>query len=181
VDISETFIAEAESMARREGVSADFRVGDVNALHFSEQFDLVTWIEKPIFHDGMPDAIHRSLAPGGRFVGDVRNPENPKTQSRAGDWRTWREKDGVFYLEAHENHPDQGIRQDLWVRIDPERGVIEEEVNTNDIRSDVGRNLQTALEELPKVGFSEIELRTMDGMLFTGGKEPYWLWIVAKK
>jgi len=29
-------------------------------------------------------------------------------------------------------------------------------------------------------GFDPVELRTMEGGLFTGGEEPYWLWLVGR-
>jgi len=37
------------------------------------------------------------------------------------------------------------------------------------------------MEELPKAGFTEIELRTMNGDVFHGGQNPRWLWLVARK
>ncbi|KKM81953.1 hypothetical protein LCGC14_1324620 [marine sediment metagenome] len=181
VDISQTFIAEAKKAARREGVSVNFQVGDVKALDFTEEFDIVSWIEKPTFHHGMPEAIWGFLAADGHFIGDVRNPEHPRTRARTGNWRTWREEGGVFHLEAHETNEETGTRQDVWIRIDTEQGIIEEDSSTNDLRACVGRNLNTARDELTKAGFAEINLWTMEGVLFGGGEEPYWLWIVAKK
>jgi 2-polyprenyl-3-methyl-5-hydroxy-6-metoxy-1,4-benzoquinol methylase len=88
VDLSETFIAEARDAARRARVSVDFSVADIMTLEFVEQFDVVTWIEKPSFHDTMPAAIHRFLVPGGCFISDVRNPEHLKVKRKAQEQRT---------------------------------------------------------------------------------------------
>jgi SAM-dependent methyltransferase len=181
VDISETFIAEAHKAASRLGVSVDLWVADIKTLEFVEQFDVVTWIEKPHFHDDMPAAIYRFLVPGGYFIGDVRNPEHPKVKYKAHGYRTWREEGGIFYLERHESNAKAGVHEDVWIKIDPEREVIEEEFLIGDIWDGISRNLQTALDELPKVGFKDMELRTAEGEVFKGGEEPYWLWIVARR
>jgi len=71
--------------------------------------------------------------------------------------------------------------EDVWIRIDPDNEVIEERFLVNDIRSCISRNLHTAMDELSRVGFRDIELRTMEGEVFQSGEEPYWLWIVARK
>jgi SAM-dependent methyltransferase len=181
VDISETFISEAQKAARRAGVSVNFRVADIKTLEYEERFDVVTWIEKPFFHDGMSMAIHRFLIPGGCFIGDVRNPEHPKVKRMAQNQRTWREENGIFYLERHERNEEEGTLEDVWIRIDPDNDVIEERFLINDIRSCVSRNLHTAMDELSRAGFRDTELRTMEGEVFHSGEEPYWLWIVARK
>jgi SAM-dependent methyltransferase len=181
VDISETFIAEARKTASRSRVPVDWQVADIKTLEFVGRFDVVAWIEKPHFHDVMPAAIYRFLVPGGCFIGDVRNPEHPKVKRMIQDYRTWREEGGIFYLERHEGNEKTGIREDVWIRIDPEKEVVEEEFMVGDIRSDVSRNLQTALDALSRVGFKDIEVLTAEGEIFKGGEEPYWLWIVARK
>jgi SAM-dependent methyltransferase len=181
VDISETFIAHARNNAEREGVKVDFLVRDIKQLDYSAEFEVVTWIEKPDFHENMPEAIYRFLSPGGRFIGDIRNPEHPRIRFLAGSWRTWREENGVFHLERHDKDEEKGIMEDVWITIDPEREVIEEKSSANDIRCCASRSLQTAMEALPRAGFSDIELYTMEGPRFAGGEEPYWLWIVARK
>jgi hypothetical protein len=84
-------------------------------------------------------------------------------------------------LERHEANEEKGTHEDAWIRIDPEKGVIQEKFMISDIRSGVDRNLQTAMDTLPEAGFAAIELRTMEGKVFDGGEEPYWLWIVARK
>jgi hypothetical protein len=45
-------------------------------------------------------------------------------------------------------------RQDVWIRIDTMRGIIEENADTNDIRSCAGRSLAAALEALPMAGLN---------------------------
>jgi SAM-dependent methyltransferase len=181
IDISETFISEARQAACRSGVPVDLRVAGIKMLEFVEQFDVVTWIEKPHFNDDMPAAIYRFLVPGGYFIGDVRNPEHPKVKRLAQGYRTWREEGGIFYLECHESNAKADVHEDVWIKIDPGREVIEEEFMTSDVRSGISHNLQAALDELPKVGFKDIELRTAEGEVFKGGEEPYWLWIVARR
>jgi hypothetical protein len=90
-------------------------VADVKTLEYEEQFDLVTWIEKPFFHDGMSMAIHRFLIPGGCFIGGVRNPEHPKVRKKAQNQHTWREENGIFYLERHERKEAEGILEALLI------------------------------------------------------------------
>lgn len=181
VDISETFISAAQNAARQAGVTVNFRVADIKTLETEKPFDVVTWIEKPFFHDGMSLAIHRVLVSGGCFIGDVRNPEHPKVKRTAQNQRTWREEHGIFYLERHERNEKKGVREDVWIKIDPGNEVIEERRLVNDIQSCLSRNLHTARDELSRAGFQDIKFRTMEGKEFQGGEEPYWLWIVARK
>lgn len=181
VDLSETFIREARAAAGREGVEVEFLVQDIRDLDCEAEHELVTWIEKPVFHDGMAAAMWRFLVPGGCFVGDVRNPEHPRVKALAKNSRAWREDGGVFHLERHERDEKRGVLENEWITIDPERGIIEDKTSVADIRTCASRGLKTALEELPKAGFREVELRTTDGELFECGEEPYWLWVVARK
>ncbi len=181
IDISETFIAEARRCALDAAVSVDFVVGDIRGITFADEFDLVVWVEKPSFHDGMPAVVYRALTTGGLFIGDLRNPEHPRVQAMADDSCTWREEDGVYFLSRHTCDEVARTREDVWIRIDTESGAVEEDVQTGDIRSCASRTLGVATEELPKAGFKETELRTMEGEVFTGGERPYWLWIVARK
>jgi SAM-dependent methyltransferase len=181
IDISQTFIARARDAARQAGVSVAFRFADIKALEYEEQFDVVTWIEKPFFYDDMSVALHRFLVPGGRFIGDVRNPNHPKVKQKARNQRTWYEENGIFYLERHEGNEEAGILEDVWIRIDTENGIVEETFLVNDIRSCISRSLHVAMDELSRAGFERIDLHTMDGKAFRGGNEPYWLWKVASK
>jgi SAM-dependent methyltransferase len=179
VDISETFLAKAREEAEQEGVKVEFLVGDLRHLDCSERFDVVTWIEKPFFDEHILTRIVRCLRQGGHFIGDLRNPEHPLAKSRSGDWRTWREENGVFKLERHETDRATGKREDVWITIDPEKEIIEEKVNTWD--PDLTPGLDAKLARLRGIGFSTCELRTMAGAAFHGGAEPYWLWVVARK
>ena len=109
---------------------------------------------------------------------DVRNPKHPRTIARSGNWRTWREQDGVFTLERHEVNPETGKHEDVWITIDPDKEIIEEKSNI----SEAGlKSLDVTMSVLANVGFSSCELRTMTGELFNGGEDPYWLWIAARK
>jgi len=175
VDISEVFIAKGRETADREGVSVDFRVGDIRALAYRGQFDLVTWIENSFFDEPMAAAIRQYIAPGGTFVMDTRNPENARCKQRTGNWRTWREKDGIFHLERHETDAATGLRENVWIEIDPAAEVIREKRET--FRP---VTLQEQMAMLRKAGFTEVRLHTMGGELFAGGEGPYWLWMVGK-
>jgi len=176
VDLSETFIAHARERAAREGAPVEFLVSDLRALAFDAAYDVVTWIENSFFDAQLLARIHNWLFPGGCFVLDVRNPEHPKARSRRGNWRTWREEDGVFALERHETDPRTGAHEDVWITIDPERGVIEERTNTDEHPL----TLDGKARMVRDAGFDPVELRTMEGGLFTGGEEPYWLWLVGR-
>ncbi len=176
VDLSQTFVDKARQLADREGVDLELHVQDIRTLTWREEFDLVTWIEGAFFDDDLVRSAFGCLRSGGCFVFDVRNPDHPKMKSLASDWRTWREEDGVFHLERHETNQQTGEHEDVWITIDPDRGVIEE-------RSDSGgaRTLADKMRILEDAGFRRIQIRTMEGHVFTPAEEPYWLWVVADK
>lgn len=176
VDLSETFIAQARERASREGVSVEFIVSDIRNLPGREAFDVAAWIENSFFDDDVVGRVRRRLAGGGCFVIDVRNPENPKVRFRQGNWRTWREENGVFRLERHETDPQTGVHKDAWITIDPQRELIEEKVNTTEHPT----TLDQKVHVMKQAGFDPVELRTREGLLFTGGPEPYWLWLVGR-
>ena len=177
VDLSETFIRRARELMSREGVSVEFVVSDIRDLALHETYDLVTWIESSFFDDSMVGLAHRCLDDGGRFLLDVRNPENPKAKLRHGNWRTWRELDGVFHLERHETDERTGVHEDAWITIDPQRELIEERVNA----AERPMPLHQKMQAMEKAGFKPVELRTLEGRLFAGGAEPCWLWLVGRR
>jgi SAM-dependent methyltransferase len=181
IDVSATFIEEAKATAQREGVRVEFVVCDFGDLDYEGRFDLVTWIEKPCLARGMMGKIHRSLVPDGRFVGDVRNPDHSKVEALARDWRSWHEENGIFYLERHEANSETGQHEDVWLAIDMNKGTIEEKIAVRDPRDCVSEGLKNGIAELREAGFKEPQLRTLEGELFEGGQEPYWLWLVAEK
>jgi len=176
VDLSETFIAEARRRAAERGVIIDFRVCDIAALDYEGAFDVVTWIEQSFFTQEAVRTVHRSLVVGGLFIFDDRNPDHPRTQKRGGNWRTWREQDGVYYLERHETDESTGVREDVWITIDPEQAVITEKSNRFKPIS-----LDAKIDILRRAGFSHVELCTMDGAVQEEGNGPYWLWVVGRK
>lgn len=136
----------------------------------------MTWIEPSFFDPEMVGRVHGMLAPGGAFIFDDRNPEHPRTRQRGGNWRTWREEEGAFYLERHETDPGTGLRESAWITIDPVRQVIEEKTSA----APRPLALSQKVEVLRECGFTGVELRTMEGNLFPGGPEPYWLWVVGR-
>ena len=176
VDLSETFITQARERMSRERVSVQFIVSDIRALAFHETYDLVSWIENSFFDEDVITRVRQCLTGGGCFVLDVRNPENPKVKSRQGNWRTWREENGVFYLERHETDERTGVHEDAWITIDPQGDVIEERINTTQRLM----SLEQKMQVMKKAGFNRVELRTMESQAFVGGPEPYWLWLVGR-
>lgn len=177
VDLSETFIAQARERMSREGVSVDFIVSDMRNLPFNETYNVVTWIENSFFDKAIINRAFQCLTDGGCFILDVRNPENTKAKFRQGNWRTWHEENGVFYLERHETDEKTGVHEDAWITINPHLERIEEKVNTEEHPT----TLDQKINIMNKAGFDPVELRTMDGHLFSGGVEPYWLWLVGRK
>lgn len=177
VDLSETFIAQARERMLREGVSVSFIVSDIRELSCHEEYDVVTWIENSFFDEAIVNRVREYLTGGGCFLLDVRNPENGKAKFRRGNWRTWREDNGVFYLERHETDERTGAHEDAWITVDPQREVIEEKVNVDRTPMILDQKTQT----MKKVGFDPVELRTMEGQVFGGGAEPYWLWLLGRK
>lgn len=175
VDLSETFIAEARKSASAAEVKACFAVGDIRRLTDCAGHDVVCWIENSFFDAQVAGAIRSYLAPGGHFVMDVRNPDHPKSRRLNSNWRTWREKDGVFILERHETDGSSGMREDVWIDIDPAKEEITEKRATWKPLS-----LRDQMQLLEAAGFSRLQLHTMEGQPFHGGEEPYWLWLVAQ-
>lgn len=178
VDISETFVKRArETAAGIHGVT--FVVSDIRSLELATEFTLAVWIEMSFSDLNVLRRVHKSLQPGGLFVCDVRNPEHPKIKARSGDWRTWREQNGVFLLERHERNPKTGQQEDVWITIDPAKDLIEEKANVSEpgLKTDPSKTISL----LREAGFSGCEIRTMSGEVFRGGSEPYWLWIVATR
>ena len=112
----------------------------------------------------------------GRLVCDVRNPDNPRIKQRQSNWRTWREKEGIFYLERHETNAETGQQEDVWIVVDPQRNVVDEK---KDVSAPMSPGEQTGAAQ--QAGFKAVELRTMGGEPFSGGEEPDWLWLVATK
>lgn len=177
VDLSETFITQAKQAMQKENTTVDFIVSDIKMLSCCGPYDLVTWIEISFFDLDIIERISRMITDQGCFIFDARNPENPKSQFRGGNWRTWREEKGIFYLERHETDPDTENREDVWITIDPQREIIEEKTNS----TPCPLTLQQKIEILKKCGFKTVELRTMRGETFSGGPDPYWLWVVGRK
>jgi SAM-dependent methyltransferase len=177
VDLSETFITLARERAAPEGVSVEFIVSDIREFVCRESYDAVTWIETSFFDEVLIHRVRQWLKPGGCFLFDVRNPDNARTKSRQGNWRAWREENGIFYLERHETDERTGLHEDVWITIDPQRGIIEEKANTGIHPMSLGQKIQI----MKKAGYDPVELRTMEGRLFSGGPEPYWLWLVGRR
>jgi SAM-dependent methyltransferase len=178
VDISETFVTRAREAAR--GVpGVTFLASDIRSLDLASDFTIATWIEMSFVDVDVLRRVRDALQPGGRFICDVRNPEHPKTKARSGNWRTWREENGLFRLERHEINPQTGKREDVWITIDPAKDLIDEKTNVSEpgLKTDPSMTMQA----LKDAGFSATELRTMSGEAFRGGSDPYWLWIVARR
>jgi len=176
VDLSDTFITTAKDNARQKGVNASFIVSDIRDVKYEAEFDVVTWIERSFFEANLVEVVWRSLHPEGRFIFDDRNPENPKVRARQRNWRTWREANGKFHLERHETNAETGLHEDAWITIDPQAETIEEKVGTAKAQT-----MQERIAILEQVGFRDVELKTMEGKTFSGGPEPSWLWVVARK
>lgn len=175
VDLSATFVEEGAKLASQNSVDVAFQVGDIKRLGYEGCFDVVTWIEKSFFDEEIVRAVHRYLAEDGYFIFDTRNPEHPKMKRLNSNWRAWREENGVFYLESHETDGESGLRHNLWIQIDANNDTIIE-------RQEVARPCREKITDvLLSCGFRCAEYRTLAGDVFTGGEDPYWLWVVARK
>lgn len=175
IDLSETFLEEGRKAAEVAGVEVDFKIGDIREMSFEAGFDAVIWIERSFFDKEVARNIYRCLLGGGNFILDMRNPEHPRSKQRYGNWRTWRKENGIFYLERHETDEESGQRCNSWIEINPETDTITEKTAVTDAKP---VDIPTILREC---GFTGIEQMTMSGEAFTGGPEPYWLWLVADK
>jgi SAM-dependent methyltransferase len=80
VDNSPRFLALAEADARRRGVEAEYRLGDLRELAFEARFDAaLNWFTSFGYFDAPTNrallrAFRRALRPGGRLVLEQRNP-----------------------------------------------------------------------------------------------------------
>ncbi len=179
-DISKTFINKAKANAKQEKTDVTFIACGINDLNFKNEFDLITSIEFFPSEMNILRKIYKFLCKNGHFIFDVRNPDNPKIKKRTGNWRSWEERYGKFYLERHETNITTGIHVDAWITIDLRKKIIEEKISK-------GKASQSKLisrdkiKILKSIGFKKIELRTMDGKKFKKGEKPYWLWCIAKK
>lgn len=176
IDLSNVFVAQAKNQAAEKGVEVKFRVCDLATLDYEHEFDVVTWIEQSFYDIEIVYRIYRALGDKGYFVFDARNPDHPRTQQRGSNWRTWREQDGIFYLERHEINEKTGEHEDVWITIDPQQEAITEKC---------GHSMPVSLEEKTEIvrraGFAQVKLYTLESAIWTHGQEPYWLWIVGKK
>lgn len=177
VDLSETFIAMANERMLKEGASVEFIRSDIRDFNYDGAYDVVTWIEGSFFEDDIVQRVYRSLTTGGYFVLDVRNPENPKAKFVEGDWRTWREENGVFTLERHETDVQTGVREDAWITIDPQSDLIEEKVISEQRPLTPDQKMQV----MKDAGFDTVQLFTMEGEPYNAVEEPYWLWLVGRR
>lgn len=171
-DISEVFVKKA----RETVCNAAFMVGDIRSLPDIKDFDVVTWIEHTFFDENMLNSIAGYLVDGGCFIMDVRNPDHPRTKQRNGIWRTWREENGIFYIECHEIDDQSGMRHDEWIEIDTNIDTVTRKMNSFQPQS-----LDMIQDMLKDKGFKNIELKTISGEIFAGGSDDYWLWLIAKK
>jgi SAM-dependent methyltransferase len=180
VDLSETFVNEAQKLAGNCPL-IHFQVADIRNLDFVSLFDAVTWIERSFLDESTASGISRALKPGGVFITDVRNPEHPRTKQRTSNWRSWRGQDGVYQLERHEDNPATNKHEDVWITVDVEKQLVIEEYAECDCKETALAGPGCLDAMLKSAGFRDVELRTMEGVPFAGGPDPYWLWLMAYK
>lgn len=124
----------------------------------------------------MINSIAGYLSDGGRFIMDVRNPDHPRMKHRHSNWRTWREENGIYYLECHETDEESGMRHDEWIEIDTNIHTVTKKTTRFQPQS-----LDMIQDMLTGNSFKVVELRTISGDIFTGGSEDLWLWLIARK
>ncbi len=83
----------------------------------------------------------------------------------------------MFYLERHETNPATGLREDVWIKIDPAADLVREK------RGEPFRQLTQVdrMAMLCEAGLVEPQLYRMDGQPFAGGVEDYVIWLVAQR
>jgi SAM-dependent methyltransferase len=91
VDNSARFLALAEADARRRGVEAEYRLGDLRELAFDAQFDAaLNWFTSFGYFDDADnqrvlEGLARALRPGGRLVVELLNRDVVLRRMPAGD------------------------------------------------------------------------------------------------
>jgi hypothetical protein len=91
---------------------------------------------------------------------------------------SWNQLGAPFLVEFDKEHSATGKHEDVWITIDTERQEVIEEYEEAEHAC---KSPTYVADTIRLAGFTEVELRRMDGAAFTGGPEPYWLWLVAKK
>ncbi|MFW6046880.1 MAG: class I SAM-dependent methyltransferase [Candidatus Woesearchaeota archaeon] len=180
MDISNTFIKKAKKTAKQKNVSVNFLASTIDDLDYEKEFDLIVSIE---FFPDKPrwlTKIYNMLDENGKFIFDLRNPYHREAKKKFKNIRTWKEKDGIFYLERHERNLNKNIQEDVWITIDTKKELIIEKTMESNLTTNK-LHLFNNTEILNKAGFNNINFKTMEGDLFTNGEEPLWLWCVATK
>jgi hypothetical protein len=70
-----------------------------------------------------------------------------------------------------------GREPGLWITIDSNRAIIEEKSNID--RNPT--NLDQKIQIMKTTGYDPVELRIMEGSLFSGEPEPSWFWLIGRK
>lgn len=106
IDLSETFITYCKDHDPKR--KDKYSVCDLSDLSADEEYDCITWIDGANVTGGYIKNIFRSLAKGGRFIYDMRNPNYPRYRRLMNNERSWHEENGVYTLVRNEyNHVSQ--------------------------------------------------------------------------
>ncbi len=103
VDITPLFIRKAREYASREGVEAEFTVGDARKLNYDNDFDAAYMVFTSFGYYGSRGdykilaSISKALKTSGRFLLDLWNPY--RTFSYHADSRDWWFADNILVLE----------------------------------------------------------------------------------
>lgn len=126
LDVSRTFLREAERRRDAEDLDIEFILGDYNAIDFEQRFSAIVF-EGSLFYRTEVDFVdllrklQRTLLPGGRLKF---NRPNPPLMCRWVDKTDWTElEEGVFVLEKTEYVPEDTGTRYRWVKLDLNRGT----------------------------------------------------------
>lgn len=127
LDLSATFLEEAERARRKEGLEITFLQGDYNELHFTSEFSAIFVIAAFFYRNkrallSVLGRLHRALEPEGSLLLDHPNPPLRCLNYPQVTWAD--EGNNVFTLSRADYLKRTQQLSFLWLKLDMNRGLL---------------------------------------------------------
>lgn len=125
IDIADVLVRHARETARREGLSAEFRLGDMRTLPFENEFDACTLLSGSFgfFDDETNLEVLRQITKALKSNGKVYIQVTPPPE-RAFTRRTWDRVDGGYVLMEDIYDAETRRRGGSFMYVDPDGELI---------------------------------------------------------
>ncbi|MBT4499699.1 MAG: class I SAM-dependent methyltransferase [Gemmatimonadetes bacterium] len=126
MDVSSTFLREAERCRDAEGLDIEFIRGDYNSIDFDQRFSVIVF-EGSLFYRSESEflALLRkllgTLVPGGRLKFNRPNPPRLRRWVSTMEWTE--QEEGVFVLQKNEYSLEEASTRYHWIKLDINRGT----------------------------------------------------------